>query len=503
MSVAASSSLALRALLKTAADRGGLTRAPAKITGLTPSAVAWHAAVRAIDTPHFVVVPSDTDVEQMTSDARFFLAALKGLSDRDLERQVLPFPSQEVDPYRGLAPHLEIASARAAALYALSTGTARIVVASARALLPRLGAPGTLSASGIVLTAGMEISPQDLGEKLGLAGFAREDPVDEHGEFCVRGGIVDIFPAAEAHPVRLEFIGDTIETMRTYDPSTQRSILPVDQVAIVPLRDVLEDDRRATLFDYLARGNEPSVVVSEPDEVESHVVKRLEQLQQSYETIVAAATTPAMSVAPPSELFASLDLIESRLASATQLAMLGLDASAPGAGDADQQAIKCQPAVELKGRVADWVAEIRRRRDEGETTLFVAATHGRAERTIELLKEYDVFAIPVERAEDARYAAVLVAIGSLSRGFRLPDAGLQIYAEADVFEEERRAPERRRSASKAFLSDLRDLKVGDFVVHVDHGIGLFVGLRQIGVDDASQEFLELRYAGEDKLFVPV
>ena len=89
--------------------------------------------------------------------------------------------------------------------------------------------------------------------------------------------------------------------------------------------------------------------------------------------------------------------------------------------------------------------------------------------------------MPVERAEDARYAAVLVAIGSLSRGFRLPDAGLQIYAETDVFEEERRAPERRRSATKAFLSDLRDLKVGDLVVHVDHGIGAFVGLKQIGV----------------------
>ena len=135
--------------------------------------------------------------------------------------------------------------------------------------------------------------------------------------------------------------------------------------------------------------------------------------------------------------------------------------------------------------------------------LFVAATPGRAERTIELLKEYDVFAIPVERAEDARYAAVLVAVGALSRGFRLPDAGLQIYAEADVFEEERRAPERRRSATKAFLSDLRDLKVGDFVVHVDNGIGMFVGLKQIGVGDSMQEFLELRYAGEDKLFVPV
>ena len=157
----------------------------------------------------------------------------------------------------------------------------------------------------------------------------------------------------------------------------------------------------------------------------------------------------------------------------------------------------------MRGRVADWVNEIRRLREHGETTLFVAATPGRAERTIELLKEYDLFAVPVERADDARYAAVLVAIGRLSRGFRLPDAALQVYAEADVFEEERRAPERRRSATKAFLSDLRDLKVGDLVVHVDNGIGEFVGLKQIGIGEALQEFLELHYAGDDKLFVPV
>ncbi len=165
--------------------------------------------------------------------------------------------------------------------------------------------------------------------------------------------------------------------------------------------------------------------------------------------------------------------------------------------------MRSQPAVELHGRIPDWVAAIRKLRADGETVLFVAASPGRAERTIELLKEYEVLAVPVERADDARYAAVLVATGNLSRGFRLPDAGLQIYAESDVFDEDRRAPERRRSASKAFLSDLRDLKVGDLVVHVDHGIGAFVGLKQIGVGDATQEFLELRYEGDDKLFVPV
>src|SRR4029079_13141441 len=101
-------------------------------------------------------------------------------------------------------------------------------------------------------------------------------------------------------------------------------------------------------------------------------------------------------------------------------------------------------------------------------------------------------------ADDAQYAAVLVAVGDLSRGFRLTDAELQVYAETDGFDEERRAPERRRSASKAFLSDLRDLKAGDLVVHVDHGIGMFVGLKQIGVGDAAQEVLELRYAGHDR-----
>ena len=238
-----------------------------------------------------------------------------------------------------------------------------------------------------------------------------------------------------------------------------------------------------------------------------HAVKLVEQLQQSYEDALGAQGTAARAGrfvrrlggcrGPPR----SGEHIWSRSGWMT----MRRRSAAPDPEPAPRTThVRSQPAVAMHGRVADWVADIRRLRDEGETTLFVAATAGRAERTIELLKEYEVFAVPVDRADDARYAAVLVAIGTLSRGFRLPDAGLQIYAEADVFEEERRAPERRRSATKAFLSDLRDLKVGDLVVHVDHGIGMFVGLKQIGVTgDAVQEFLELRYAGEDKLFVPV
>jgi transcription-repair coupling factor (superfamily II helicase) len=502
--VATSTSLNLRAVLKTAVTRSGMDAPGRAVSGLTPSAKALFVAAAAHAQPSGVVlyvVPGDGDLEETCADVSFFIAALEGIAPAAVGRAVFPFPSHEVDPYRGLEPHIGVTSVRASALYAIARGTARVVIASAAALLPRVTTPERLLAVSLALKPGQDVSPIDLAELLVDAGFSREDPADEPGEFAIRGGIADVFPAGETHPVRLEFIGDTVETLRTYDPSTQRSIAPIDQVAIVPLRDVLQNNRGATIFDYLARASASRIVLSERDEVDANVTKLIAQIQQSYENLLAqtrgtsAPTANASVVASPSDLFVDGDAVARRFAQATQLSILGVDESA--------REVRCQPAVELKGRVADWVAEIRRLREEDESVLFVAATPGRAERTIELLKEYDVFAIPVERAEDARYAAVLVAVGALSRGFRLPDARLQIYAEADVFEEERRAPERRRAATRAFLSDLRDLKVGDFVVHVDNGIGMFVGLKQIGIGDSMQEFLELRYAGEDKLFVPV
>ena len=500
---------------------------PARIvSGLTPAAKALYVASAAQSLPHgavWYIVPTDADIEQTVEDVTFFFSAMEGLSGDAAERAILPFPSHEVDPYRGLAPHVGVTSVRARALYAVGTGKARVVIASAAALLPRISAPARLIGAALELRPGLEIAPTDLAELLTDAGFTREDPADEHGEFAVRGGIVDIFPAGETQPVRLEFVGDTIETLRRYDPATQRSVESIDQITIVPLQDALERltarrsrdsdvghdrdrqveqevDRSATAFDYFGLASSSRIIVSERDEVDAHGLKLSEQLAQSYQEALGRREHPL----PPAALCAEWTSITARLDQGTELVTLGLNDDALEAAEGPRTThVRSQPASAMHGRLADWVAEIRGLRDQGETTLFVAATAGRAERTIELLKEYEVFAIPVERAEDARYAAVLVATGTLSQGFRLPAAGLQIYAESDLFEEERRAPE-RRSATKAFLSDLRDLKVGDLVVHVDHGIGMFVGLKQIGVtSDGVQEFLELRYAADDKLFVPV
>jgi transcription-repair coupling factor (superfamily II helicase) len=514
MSSSTSTSLTLRALLKTAGNRLGLGVPGKGVSGLTPAATSLFAAAAAGRDRVVLVAPTDADVEQLTSDARFFLSALEGVSDADAATLVVPFPSHEIDPYRGLSPHFDIASARARTLHALSTGTARLVIASATALLPRLSAPARFKATGFSLRSGDEISPIDLGDRLAAAGYTRQDPTDEPGEFSVRGGVVDFYAAGARHPVRLEFVGDTIESLRSYDPGNQRSIEAIDQAHVIPLQELLDlpaeagsylpsvdssrlqagdqPDRSATFVDYLADA-QPTLLVSEPDEVRAAIVKQREQIDASY----AEAVRKNQRAAEPASLVIGWDEVAAALGQATTLETLAL-----GTEDAVRH-IASQPAVGFSGRVPDWVGELRTARQAGETVVFVAHSQGRAERVVEMLADYQMPAALIDRGEDAHAAAVLVAVGHLSKGFRLPGAALQLWAETDVFDEERQTHEKRRSATRTFLSDFRDLKIGDLIVHVDNGIGVFVGLKKIEVGLESQEFMELRYAGEDKLFVPV
>ena len=471
------------------------------MTGLTPAALALHAAALAQDGVVFLVVPTDADVEGMTSDARFFLANLQGLSEADAMRRVLPFPSPEVDPYRGLTPHLEVASARARALHALAAGTARLIVASARALVPRLSEPSRLKDSAITIVPGLEISPQDLGERLVLAGFTPEDPVDEHGEFCVRGGVVDFYPAAEAQPIRLEFIGDMVESVRRYDAATQRSLSALDQVAVSPQKELLpaeddgaELDRTATIVDYVRRAG-ALLLVFELDDV----ADRGRALETQWRASASDMEARGRQVAPYERLALDWPDLDAWLARGHRLSELAIEEAGT-----ESVHVATRTSVEYHGRIGDWVEEVRSARERGDDVVFVAATPGRAERTIELLADYELRGVAAD-ADDLHNAAVLVTTGQLSRGFHLPGAQLLIFAETDLFEEERRVHERRRSASRSFMSDFRDLKIGDLVVHVDNGIGRFVGLKRLAPAPGmpAQEFMELRYAGDDKLFVPL
>jgi transcription-repair coupling factor (superfamily II helicase) len=497
-------SLALRSWLKTSAATAGLDRPVRSLTGLTPAALAFHVACLAHDSSTVLVVPTDADVEQVVGDARFFLAALEGLSDHEVSRRVLPCPSLEVDPYRGLAPHLEVASTRARALHALATGTMSLVVLSARALLPRLSHPDRLASTGLAIGPGFEISPPDLGARLATAGFLPEDPVDQPGEFYVRGGVVDVYPALEPRPVRLEFIGDIVESVRQFDGATQRSLAALDRIVIHPQRELLPEagddsavpDRSATIVDYVRQAC-ARVLVFEIDDVE----ERGRSLEVQWRGSAAEMASRGRAIAPYESLAVEWDRLAAWLGQAHRISQLAV----ADEGTVGGEHVSTTPTLEYHGRIADWAAEIRRARERGETVIFVADTAGRAERSAELLADYDIRARAVGEADDLSSGAVFVTTGHVSRGFHLPDAGLLLFAESDVFEEERRVHERRRSAAQAFISDFRDLKVGDLVVHVDNGIGRFVGLKRLGVviGQPAQEFMELRYAGDDKLFVPL
>ena len=495
-------SLTLQSILKSAASRVGLGAQAPVVAGLTPPAQAFAVAAAAGAAPVLLVVPSDSGVEQMVGDIRFFYGALSGASGAALERSILPLPAPEVDPYRGIAPHLDATSARARALAGLARGTARVAVASVPALLPRVSRPARLLAATRELVVGDIVAPLELGDLLADGGFNPADPVDQHGQFCIRGGVVDCFPAGETYPLRVEFVGDMIESLRRYDPGTQRSMALLDRATVFPLRDTFEDDsddpgaepawdRAASVFDYLL-GTATRIIVQEAQACGGRAARQLEQIERSYRTAIESDA----AVEEPAALVLTEDELAGHLAPARRLETLGFDDD-----DGAPPRISCEPAVSFHGRVADWASAVRAARDAGETQLFIAATPGRAERVGELLEEYDLRALAVDRAEVTNAAWLLVATGQLSRGFRLPAAGLRIHAEADLFAEPRRAS--RPPATRSFLSNLRDLKVGNHVVHVDHGIGVFVGLKQMALGDAAHELMQIRYAGGDKLFVPV
>ncbi len=508
-------SLALRSLLNSVLGQSGLHTPTRRVSGATPPvrALAVAAAARSLrDGVVLLVVPADADIETAVSDIRFFLGALEGTADAVIEQQVLPFPSPQVDPYRGFQPHLKVASARARALHALVTSRVRVVVASAAGLLTKLPEPASLMLASYEITPGIDIDPHALASTLVAGGYEPADPVDAHGEFARRGGILDIFPAGEELPVRIEFIGDTVESIRRFDPGTQRSVETLDRFGLVPVRELTVPGTVASnLFQFLST-HKSQVWLSEPSDVQRQIEAAWEQIQTSYADAVERGAKGAATLkAQPSELMLSWAEVESALQGATFIEELGLDDEQGESKDSPLH-LAVQPVPSFHGRIADWVSDVRAALERADRVVFVAGTHGRAERTVELLRDYDVRAVMATDAGDVVTGAVLVAEGWLSKGFRLKpaksdDLPLQLYVETDIFEEERRkgAQGRKRSLAATFLSDLRDLKVNDLIVHVDHGIGQFVGLKQISVanGDVVQEFLELRYYGDAKLFVPV
>ena len=277
-----------------------------------------------------------------------------------------------------------------------------------------------------------------------------------------------------------------VESLRRFDPASQRSVGPVDHVVVVPVRETFgapaamrTSQPAVSVLDFLSAAA-CAFLVSELDRCAS---RRSACAISSTPAMATPAAAAARTLPPPADGVRHAGTTSrSGSTGAPRLEELALGrVRTPAFAQ-----VRCQPAWSSTAVSTSGWPTCGRRASVATPCSSSPRAPGRAERVVEILRDYDIVAVPVDRAEDAHAAAVLVAVGAVSRGFRLADAALQVYVERDVFDEERHAATSAPGVAKAFLSDLRDLKVGDLVVHVDHGIGEFVGLKQLGVSGSER-----------------
>jgi transcription-repair coupling factor (superfamily II helicase) len=539
-----------------------------------------------------VVTQANRDLEAWERDLRFWYCALRGASDCDDSMLVLP--ASESDPYAGASPHPETLERRALTLWRLARERRDFLLLTARGLARRTLGPEELSEAGALLRRDEDYPPEELVEKLVAAGYVREDPVGAVGEFSTRGGILDVWSPGRDAPVRVEFFGDTVDSIREFDPETQLSIAPLQEVEFAPMRELavasgdfrlwgmrararwsderferalldrtayadegetfpgwewlmpLVYPREGSVFDYL---KDAVLVIEEPSGIETHLASVYETLATRYAETDAADELGL----PPEEYYMTAEELRAKLepvgrvelrtlgrAAAVQDQEIALDAEQPeiqiGRARKSANPLFLFPAVEsatevewraqsvrrYHGRVNELADDVRRARDERNAlSLFVMPTLGTAERVAEILSDYNVqpriaLSSEVGIASEALQAGAVVTVGRPSGGFELPDSRLIIHVEGDLFDEandaqlERRAPgtttttgKRRKSKTAAFISDFRDLKTGDYVVHIDHGIARFGGLQKLDLGNRTSEFMLLYYADDSKLYVPV
>jgi len=501
-----------------------------------------------------VFVSADEDLEALGEEVRLF-ASLIG----DTSLRLVLLPAFDVSPFDGLSPHPALLQQRAHALTTLARGEAEIALVDAKALLLRTPAPADLLRLDLRLGRGEEIAPEALVSTLRTAGYVREDPVREPGQFSWRGGILDVYSPSEPAPVRIEFFGDEIASLRAFDPESQRSTATLDRTRLVPLREfVVSQEEVKRWSEHLER--------EWPDPQFAHDRKRvriaaqtgdlphgwefltpltrpltstlcdllptglflmddaarlfayLEEFRQAMETRHEQARENGRIVLPPDHYFLTPTELMARMAERPRLELhpLGrpsefLSEEAPSSREIAWRALSPKSVL---SPTTEWPAILTPR--PGALTFLVAHSKPLAEHFLKLLAErevpVDLFSPstsdpPSAFREDAHRWPLTILIGRLRHGFHLPSLGLLVLSQQDVLGDEPEmpaaAPSRERTRA-AFLSDFKDLKPGDYVVHVDHGIGRFEGLVQLTAPDGiAQDFLLIRYADEARLYVPV
>jgi transcription-repair coupling factor (superfamily II helicase) len=501
--------------------------------GLNPSSAAYVVSqlARSLRRPLILVTPDGDTAANFLKDLEFFGSGAD-LTSGGWSR-LREFPAHDLVAFQSLERDAEVSAARLAAAYlVLKTREIFILVAPAAALRQKLPPQDRLVEACQYLVAGEDIDRQAFLNKLQMGGYERRPLVEERGEFSVRGGIIDLFPPLYEQPVRLEFWGDTLESLRFFDPSSQRSQKALEELVILPVSEVYLDEaarKRAlmgrrrrqdphfwqkiqeglhfpgierhlaefypetqTLWDYLP----PETLVVEWDPL------NLDQALKNLEQETAKEPSGWLDDRPWSTSRGALATVFCHLLPLGEVAARrsfffqvrkndGLAQELSREGGEDHRLIP-----PLTRRLLAW-------QDLGLHVVLVCRNRHRAERLRELLQEEGLTAELNFSPEWEAPRRVEVTVGEISGGFRFLAGGLIILTEDEALGYRPEGRRRRDIRPPQHLTSLEDLQPGDFVVHVDHGIGIYRGLVKLEAAGAVNDFLELEYQGGDRLFLPV
>ena len=487
--------------------------------------------------PVVVLTPGMPATERLEHELRFYLAQ-SGLP-------LLILPDRETLPYDAFSPHQDIVSERLDTLQRLPALAQGVLIAPLATAMVRLPPRAYLDAYSLRLDVGQRIDPEAMRARLAHSGYRHVSQVMEHGEFCLRGNLIDLFPMGSPLPYRIDLLDDEIETIRTFDPESQRSVERVERIRLLPAgefplhqeaiehfrrefraafagdpqrspiyRDVSQGlapagieyylplffERTETLFDYLPANS----LLLTFEETAQAVAQHWSEIGERYEQLRHDTERPLL---PPDRLFLAAGDIDAALATYPRCR---LQAGEAAAGPACRNfALQAPPRLSLPARARQPLEPLNEfLAGFSGRVLLVVETPGRRETLLALLHETERF--PREYADwhaflagDARLG---IAVAALEHGLICAEPLLAVVTEGQIFGEyvmQRRRRGKRGRDTDAVVRNLTELAIGSPVVHEEHGVGRYLGLQMLTTGGVQNEFLKLEYAGGDKLYVPV
>jgi len=495
-----------------------------------------------------VVTRSTDEAIRLEQAVRFFLSLPPeedGATISEDGLELLSLPDWETLPYDLFSPHQDITSRRIRTLHRLPSTDHGILIVPARTLMHRLPPPSYLQGNTLLLKTGQTLNIDNWRMQLEAAGYHHAENVYEHGEYAVRGAILDIYPMGSNLPYRIDLFDDEIETLRTFDPETQRSIDRIEQIELLPAHEfpwhkearsgfrnrwfehfphsdkdspVYQDvsngitppgieyylplffEQTATLFDYLPA----STLVFTEDGLNDAVQAFDSETRARHEDRRHDRLRPIL---PPAELFLLQEEVFGQLKRYPRVTCSPEPTSGAGTANCAAEAL---PDIAMDGRAADPAGRLKRFLNEFPGRVLICAeSSGRREALIENLESQKLKLSTVASWTDflaQNDTSLAITIAPMEQGMVLPEQNLALITETALFGErvlQRRRREKPTEVDDAGYRDLSELRIGSPVVHIDHGVGRYKGLETISAGGESNEFLTLEYAGGSKLYVPV